>query len=257
MIKSKIEVTVSKNEVGRDFVIGDIHAHKKRFDRALASVNFDKQKDRLFCVGDLIDRGNKPLYILDLLKEPWFFSIIGNHEQFILSRYDLPLIANEESLSTKGPKTRYEVVELHENHNGGKWFGKLRDTAKRNIYKALKQLPYAITLESEKGRIGIVHAEVPRPIESWSELIEKLSDSEVREKAIWNINAIQECYDLGKSESIEVKTTPRTIKGIELTVHGHATTHEPVIYGNQIWMDTGHIKNELTILEVNQLFEMI
>lgn len=255
-MKPNYHQRIAKNEQGRDFVVGDIHAHKKKFLRALESVNFDKSKDRLFAVGDIVDRGHQPLFILDCLREPWFYSVLGNHEQFILNRYDLPLIASEHSKHNKGPKTRYEVVELHEKHNGGKWFGKLRDSAKRNIYLALKKLPYLITLETAKGNIGLVHAEVPGTFESWDELVTEFSE-DVREQAIWGLEVIKERYDFNSLQYVTSHKEPRIIQGISLTVHGHVMTHEPVVYGNQIWIDTGRLTGELTIIEVQKLFEIV
>jgi len=46
------------NKKGRDFVCGDIHGCFDQLEEKLSQVNFDKSTDRLFCVGDLIDRGH-------------------------------------------------------------------------------------------------------------------------------------------------------------------------------------------------------
>ena len=46
-----------KNESGRDFVIGDLHGMTEFLFKLLDYVCFDPAKDRLFSVGDLIDRG--------------------------------------------------------------------------------------------------------------------------------------------------------------------------------------------------------
>ena len=79
-----------------------------------------------------------------------------------------------------------DAAELHR-HNGGKWFCKLYKTAKENIYHVLKKLPYAMTLETEQGNIGLVHAEVPEFIESWKELVQGLEqgDEKLKEEVIW------------------------------------------------------------------------
>ena len=45
------------NHRGRDFVVGDIHGRFDRLQSALRHVNFDGRFDRLFALGDLIDRG--------------------------------------------------------------------------------------------------------------------------------------------------------------------------------------------------------
>jgi len=45
------------NQAGKDYVIGDLHGCYELLERLLDAVGFDKSKDRLFSVGDLIDRG--------------------------------------------------------------------------------------------------------------------------------------------------------------------------------------------------------
>lgn len=255
---STLAVVIEANEQGRDFIVGDIHGHKKRFLRALKSVNFDKTKDRLFCTGDLIDRGKDNLFILDCLREDWFFAIRGNHEQMVINRYELPLIAPD-SLNPD-VKTKFDAAENHQ-LNGGRWFDNLRSSlAKRRIYQNLSVLPYAITLQTKFGDIGLVHAEVPEPLESWSEFLKALaSDAEMREEAIWNCVAIDSIYHVAKLKywEAEFQDEPRFIKDIVMTVHGHSFSHEPIVHGNQVWIDTGQITDELTILEASQLVAMI
>lgn len=46
-----------KNEGGRDFVIGDLHGCLEEFRDLLQQLQFNRERDRMFSVGDLIDRG--------------------------------------------------------------------------------------------------------------------------------------------------------------------------------------------------------
>lgn len=248
---------IDVNTVGRDFVIGDIHAHKKKFLRALERVCFDKTVDRLFCTGDLIDRGRQPLFILDALREGWFYSTIGNHEQQLLNRFEFPLT---KPMYTSSVKTQFDAIELHR-FNGGKWFDKLRESARNRIYENLKKLPYAITLVTQYGDIGLVHAEVPIALESWEDFIQGLEDldKQLYEECIWNRSAIAEFYDYRRHRrwGKDVQVEDRWVQDIELTVHGHTGVIEPQVHGNQVWIDTGQTTGEITILEVNELFEMV
>jgi len=41
----------------RDFAVGDIHGAFDALQRAMEAIGFDARKDRLFSVGDLVDRG--------------------------------------------------------------------------------------------------------------------------------------------------------------------------------------------------------
>lgn len=76
---------LAANAHGKDYVVGDIHGCYSLLLRLLNAVNFDKSKDRLFSVGDLIDRGPESLRCLALLQEPWFFAVQGNHELMMLN----------------------------------------------------------------------------------------------------------------------------------------------------------------------------
>lgn len=69
---------------GRDFVVGDLHGHRALLERALKHQGFDPRCDRVFSVGDLIDRGPESLASLELLAKPWFHAVLGNHELMLL-----------------------------------------------------------------------------------------------------------------------------------------------------------------------------
>jgi len=69
-----------RNTQGRDFAVGDIHGHFTRLQAALEAVDFAPEVDRLFSVGDVVDRGPESERVLDWLAQPWFFAVQGNHE---------------------------------------------------------------------------------------------------------------------------------------------------------------------------------
>lgn len=73
------------NTQGRDFIIGDLHGCRSMLDTLLEHVGFDAAKDRLFSVGDLVDRGPNSLECLDLLLEPWFYPVLGNHDAMLMA----------------------------------------------------------------------------------------------------------------------------------------------------------------------------
>ena len=73
--------------LGRDFVVGDIHGAFDILMKALEAVGFNPKTDRLFSVGDLVDRGNYSQLALEFLSEPWVFAVRGNHEQMLLDMY--------------------------------------------------------------------------------------------------------------------------------------------------------------------------
>ena len=69
-----------RNRIGRDFAVGDIHGCFTALQIALDAIGFSPETDRLFCAGDLVDRGPGSHLVVDWLDKPWFFSTRGNHE---------------------------------------------------------------------------------------------------------------------------------------------------------------------------------
>lgn len=62
------------------FVIGDIHGEYKQLKVLLAKMNFGKQ-DKLYVLGDLVDRGPDPIKTLQfLMRLSNCICLVGNHE---------------------------------------------------------------------------------------------------------------------------------------------------------------------------------
>ena len=70
----------ASNRDGRDFVIGDLHGCVDALRYLLREAGFDASRDRLFSVGDLVDRGDQCEEALTLIDKPWFYPVLGNHE---------------------------------------------------------------------------------------------------------------------------------------------------------------------------------
>jgi serine/threonine protein phosphatase 1 len=80
---------LEKNSKGRDLIVGDIHGCLDAFNRLLKKSNFNHKKDRVICTGDLTHRGPDSLACLQLLKEPWFYAVRGNHEENTIDALNL------------------------------------------------------------------------------------------------------------------------------------------------------------------------
>ena len=74
----------AQNTWGRDFVVGDVHGCFDYLRAVLEHVQFDEVSDRLFCVGDLVDRGPQSEEAIDWIAKPWFHAVRGNHEQMAI-----------------------------------------------------------------------------------------------------------------------------------------------------------------------------
>jgi len=57
------------NQQGQDFFVGDIHGYFNLLERKLEAVNFDPQTDRLFAIGDLVDRGPDSARVSEFLSQ--------------------------------------------------------------------------------------------------------------------------------------------------------------------------------------------
>jgi serine/threonine protein phosphatase 1 len=70
------------------YVISDIHGCYKEFLKMMDLINF-KEYDELFILGDVIDRGDKPLDVIDYIMSHSNISLIkGNHEEFFIDYYN-------------------------------------------------------------------------------------------------------------------------------------------------------------------------
>ena len=170
---------IALNAVGRDFVAGDVHGHFPALERALDAVGFRAGVDRLFCVGDLVDRGPDSPAALEWLERGAFDALVrGNHEEILLEA-----LARRLGLL---PEPGYSAEFRH--RAGGAWADAvLADAALcERWYAALSRLPFALTVETAGGPVGIVHAS-PCP-GAWAETLRRCADpadDEALEVAVW------------------------------------------------------------------------
>lgn len=158
-----------RNPAGRDFVVGDIHGMFDALGALLERAGFDEGRDRLFSVGDLIDRGPGSREAVDWLRLPWLHAVRGNHEQFLLDSGD--------------PR----VLGVWVNGNGGEWWLECGPAEREAFREACAALPIALEVETSSGRVGVVHADAPRS-NSWPDFVERLERGDPRaiQHALWS-----------------------------------------------------------------------
>jgi serine/threonine protein phosphatase 1 len=211
---------LEKNKSGRDFVCGDIHGCFDDLEAKLKKMRFNKTFDRLFSVGDLIDRGPRSELATYYMTRHWFFPVMGNHENmFLMGHLDFP--------------GREKYIEAHIK-NGGAWAYKKLDAEKGNaLLEAIDNLPLIIQVDDTI----IVHAALPA-VESLEE-IEK-NPPLYFETALWH----REVYP------------PVLIPGTNRVFVGHTIVEKPTQYDKVINIDTGINRiyrgksGELTIMEI-------
>jgi len=223
--KVKPHKLISANLHGRDFFVGDIHGQRTLLEKQLKALNFNFSVDRLFCSGDIIDRGEESQACLDLLIQPWFFSTLGNHEALVLQGFE----------HVRHWTTLY--------NNGGLWLKPLLNDPQLLLRLAQLvriKMPLSFTVESALGKIGVVHAEAPA---DWLEL----ESLEVNEQSV--IPFIWQRRNL-------IEPSGNAINNIDAVVHGHNSLENPVIINNQIWIDTLQKTDALTILQDSEIFNL-
>ncbi len=198
------------NPHGRDFVVGDLHGCIAEFDTLLKRLKFDFQKDRMFSVGDLVDRGPDSMACLRLLKEPWFFAVKGNHEDMMLDAVASNLKRGADNWVWNGGDWGVERFE-----DGDPEFFELMDV--------VDACPFAFTVASrELGIVGISHAEPPS---RWSAPI---IEDEI-ERIIWS------------RKKINVSERGLAAEGAQFSVHGHCIVGDMVFRDDfrAFWIDLG------------------
>ena len=81
--KRRMTRVVERNRApgGRDWVVGDVHGCFTTLREALRAIDFEHGRDRVFSVGDLIDRDPNSIEALEWLAGERFEAVVmGNHE---------------------------------------------------------------------------------------------------------------------------------------------------------------------------------
>lgn len=211
-------VRLSENTVGRDFIVGDLHGAFDVLKIALQDVKFDTKSDRLFVVGDLVDRGGYSYYASRLLAKEWVYSVRGNHEDMFLELY--------EDTDTPDPA----VVKLVCSRNGMDWWFDLDQHSRMETIQAFRKLPLVYEVPTPRGLVGIVHAEVPHGM-SWEEFKSGIESGskKVIESALW-----------GRTRFTKGDTSG--VRGIDRLFVGHTVRYEGVQrLGNVYGIDTGAV----------------
>lgn len=210
------------NERGVDYVAGDIHGMYSELMAALNEWGFNKDVDRLFSVGDLVDRGPDNEKVLGLLNEVWFLPVTGNHEELMIN-------------GLAGFKTDLWVM------NGGSWafWDEEQLPALYELVEPVKELPYAITVKHKSGHtFGICHAEPP--VDDWADIESVADDEYLKQKMVWGRDVI--------------KGLPVHTKNISMTIHGHTPVEEVKSHGNALFIDLGcFFSKKIEVVSLDQL----
>ena len=217
--------TIPANPHGRDFVVGDVHGCFRTLGRTLVELRFDPDRDRLFGVGDLVNRGPHSIEAVDWLEHRFAAVTLGNHDRTALRWL-------EENVGRPRAQRQGWLREVKPRHHA-RWLA------------ALRQMPLALTIDTPHGPVGVVHAEPPDL--DWTRataLLEAGADSDID-------NAL-----LGFEESTPNldQTRKQPVEGLRALVSGHFVVETVQITANRWNLDTGAgfaNRNRLSLLAIN------
>ena len=239
-----LSVRLGPNPRGRDLVVGDVHGHFATLRRALADLEFGNG-DRLFSLGDLIDRGpdcfeakawieaRDPSTRFDLV-------VRGNHEQMMLEALkSSPLPPFRKLRATTSAWGLWQA-------NGGRWwYVRSPEDSAHAWIEVLASLPFAARIETPHGPVGLVHA---CPVHRSWERLEKTLEGDApinrftRMRALWS-----RIYHGMLQPEIGERGAEYDgpVRGVRSVLTGHTPLPAPVWRENVLAIDTGIARPDL------------
>lgn len=207
----------ASNRDGRDFVIGDLHGCVDALRYLLREAGFDASCDRLFSVGDLVDRGDQCEEALTLIDKPWFYPVLGNHEDTMCA-------------VAEGHLPRYRWYGI-----GGAWAETLPEGELVREAERLRKLPLVRVVGAGEMRFNVLHAEF---FGDDGDLDAGRFNDTVREQMLW-----------GRELALGAVKPPK--RALSLTYCGHTPVREVTQIGSQMFIDTGAFipEGRLTMVE--------
>ena len=243
---SRIEANTAGGERS---VFGDIHGCFATAEHALETLDYDPGRDRLFSLGDLIDHGTASEAALGWIRSRFTVVVRGNHEQMMLD-----WLWFGARLNSQGGQWRA--------HWSSWWFPMSRSRETRIAWaQALCRLPFAATVDTAGGPVGLVHGAVtaqrwPR----WTALTAALTAALEQARQTNNPTyASETAFGVLWERAAERHPTPEEATrpgpdGVALIVHGHDPAPAPGWTSrNVLCIDTGVHWPELGHLTVAEI----
>jgi serine/threonine protein phosphatase 1 len=207
------------NTLGRDWVVGDIHGAFDLVITAMRVSGFDRRVDRLFVVGDLVDRGDDSLRALKFLEQPYVHCLRGNHEDMWLGLYQDTI-----------PSPEVVLMASRAMRMGGlDWWFKAPPAERNALVAKFRELPIVIEVETPRGLVGMIHADVPAGM-SWQQFVAAIEagDERATQTALW-----------GRTRAHQGNTDG--VAGVGRIFAGHTPQDAIRRLGNVYLVDTGAI----------------
>lgn len=190
------------------YVMSDIHGCYDEYIRMLELINFSDE-DELYILGDIFNRGNKPLEILDhVLGNKNIHLLKGNHEKMFEEAYE----SGDMSLwyYNGGDTTYVEIV----NKSGG---------YEEMLYKYIKKLPFVKVID----KFILVHAGLYFPNNCNELTIEEFVNIQEEDTCLWDRSNVGSIDNTFKDYKVIVGHTPvqsitNNCEDVKIIHHGGA-----------------------------------
>lgn len=161
------------------YVMSDIHGMYDDFIQMLKLIKFN-DKDELYILGDILDRGEKPIDILEyIIAKSNIHLILGNHEQMMLNWYNF---GDNCWIAYNGGNTTFQQLQEYQLK------GKINYVDA--VIQYLCTLPLYKIIEVNKKNFILIHADIDIPVNDNIDL-KTLFHMQSRDILLWsrsNIN---------------------------------------------------------------------
>lgn len=137
------------------YVMSDVHGQYEAYQDVLEQISFDKfsKRDRLYILGDVIDRGADSIKIIQhiMKNRDKITLLMGNHELMMVESYPFPKInltntSKARLWARNGGDTTYDE------------FSVLSNIERNDILDYLRELPYNKIIQVNNRKYYLVHA---------------------------------------------------------------------------------------------------
>ena len=214
------------------YAISDIHGMYDKYIKMLELIEFSDD-DELYVLGDVVDRGEKPVEVLlDMMKRPNVYLIIGNHELMALDVLDMMFGSEngeEQEIAVEAAMGDWLV-------NGGAYtiegLAKLSDEERFDVLDYLSELMLCEAIDVGDKTFILVHS----GFDNFSR-DKKLSDYTVND-LVWHRPDPNFRYFEDESIYVVAGHTPtRTINGGNSIVHSNGN----IFIDCGAWYDGGRL----------------